>query len=160
MEIEHGWLLLLYFCFVIGRGSGETEFYTTAPPRQYLYLELSSRLSKRQKAQERLYDKLPQQSLVTSRTGMLIDCSLSSLVSLTCREILIWCGSFLAVGRFAGTSDTQNSCTFSTPGGSTRRLPRSTFCFLHSCGFQSRQQHHPLANVAPVLTPTLASGGH
>ena len=33
------------------------------------------------------------------------------------------------------------------------------FSFLNSCGFQSRQHHHPLANVAPVLTPTLANGG-
>ena len=74
MEIDHVWLLLLYFCFVIGRGSGETdEFYTTTPPRQSLYLELSSRISKRQQAQERLYDELAQQSLVMNRTGMLID---------------------------------------------------------------------------------------
>ena len=66
VEIEHGWFLLLYFGFVIG--------YTT-PPRQSLYLELIGRISKkRQQAQEGLYDKLPEQNLATSRTGILIDC--------------------------------------------------------------------------------------
>ena len=69
---------------------GNRRVLHTTPQRQSLYLELSSRISKkRQQAQERLYDELPQQSLVTSRTGMMIDCSLSSLTSLTCREILI-----------------------------------------------------------------------
>ena len=122
----------------------------TTPPRQSLYLQLSSRLSKRQKAQERLYDKLPQQSLVTSRTGMLIDfvhCQVWRplfVVKSSSSLALFWLLVVLP------EPDTRNSCT----------LSRSTFCSLNSCGFQSRRHHHPLANIAPVLTPTLANGGH